>query len=188
MKINEFSILLHLLSRKINKFQMGASKEEIIEKLHINGKNEHVYFHRLLTNLSKQIEPLGLYIRYNSLDRHWFISHSSKVSELLSANPFEDKPKLAATLFCVLVCCHSNSGLTTINEIKDLRKKKGILKDLKALEDYGYVKLDTEKKEVKITPLVGYQLDLSKLFMKLSLQLKSAGNNAQKIKTEENEN
>lgn len=171
--MNELSILMHLLSREVNKFQIGASKKEIIEKLHIEGKNEDVYFHRLLTNLSKQIEPLGLKVRYNPLDSHWFISYDSDVSNLVSANPFEDKPKLAATLFYVITCCLSNSGTTKIKQIKDLRNKKGIMSDLKKLEDFGYVKLYPDVNEVAITEKIGYQIDLPRLYTKLSLKLKS---------------
>lgn len=152
---------------------MGASKKEIIEKLHITGKNEQVYFHKLISNLSKYIEPLGLFIRFNPLDNHWFISYDMEVSNLVSANPFEDKPKLAATLFCVLVCCLSNLGHSKVKDIKDLRKKKGILKDLRKLEQLGYIKFNKEINEVSITPLIGYQLDLPQLFMKLSLKLKN---------------
>ncbi|TXT64631.1 MAG: hypothetical protein BAJALOKI1v1_540017 [Promethearchaeota archaeon] len=161
---------------------MGADKNEILEKLHITGKNESVYFHELIISLSKQIEPLGLFIRYNPIDSHWFVSFDSNVSNLISANPFEDKPKLAATLFCVLTLALSNLGRAKISEIKQLRKKKGILKDLKELEQFGYLTIDNESKEVSLTPLVGYQLDLPKLFMKLSLKLK----NDEKLNTDTN--
>lgn len=170
--MNELSILMHLLSREVNKYQIGASKKEIIKKLHIEGKNEDVHFHKLLTNLSDQIEPLGLKVRYNPLDSHWFISYDSDVANLVSANPFEDKPKLAATLFYVITCCLSNSGTTKVKQIKDLRNKKGIMSDLKKLEEFGYVNLYPDVNEVEITEKIGYQVDLPKLYTKLSLQLK----------------
>ena len=178
--INEFSILIHLLSRKINNYQMGASKKEIIEKLHITGKNEQIYFHQLISNLSKHIEPLGLFIRFNPLDNHWFVSYDLEISNLISANPFEDKPKLAATLFCVLICCLSNLGRIKVKDIKELRKKKGVLKDLRKLEEFGYINLDREINEVSLTPLIGYQLDLPQLFTKLSLKLKNNNNHTEK--------
>lgn len=40
--MNEFTILVHLLSKKENTFELGATKEEIIKKLNIQGKNESV--------------------------------------------------------------------------------------------------------------------------------------------------
>lgn len=170
--MNELSILMHLLSRKVNKYQIGATKDQIIETLHIDGKHEEVYFHHLITNLSKQIEPLGLNVQYNPLDAHWFIAYDSNLSNLVSANPFEDKPKLAATLFYVITCCLSNSGSTKIKRIKDLRNKKGIMNDLKELEEFGYIKLYPDVNEVAITEKIGYQINLPQLFTKLSLKLK----------------
>jgi len=170
--INEFSILMNLLSRRVNKYQIGAPKKEIMESLHLNLEKESYYFQDLLGQLSNYIEPLGLYIKYNPIDQHWFISHDIQTSNLLFTNPFEDKPKLAASLFCVLVCCLTNSGPSKIKDIKDLRKKKGILRDLKELEQMGYLNINKEKNEVILTPLIGYQLDLQKLFIKLSLKLK----------------
>ncbi len=163
---------MHLLSREVNKHQIGASKKEIIEKLHIGGKNQDVFFYQFIKELSNQIEPLGLYIRFNPLDRHWFLSHDAGISNLVSANPFEDKPKLAATLFYVITCCLSNSGSSKIKKIKELRKKKGIMADLKELEEYGYVQLHLEVNEVRITQKIGYELDLPKLFANLSLKFK----------------
>lgn len=65
--MNEFTILVHLLSKKANTFELGATKEEIIKKLNIQGKNESVYFQNLIIQLSNYLEPLGLQIRFNPL-------------------------------------------------------------------------------------------------------------------------
>lgn len=156
----------------MNKYQIGAPKKEILDSLQLNLQKDSYYFQELLGQLSNYIEPLGLDIRFNPIDEHWFISHDIQTSNLLFANPFEDKPKLAASLFCVLVCCLTNSGPSKIKDIKDLRKKKGILRDLKELEEMGYLNINEEQHEVILTPLIGYQLDLQKLFIKLSLKLK----------------
>lgn len=152
---------------------MGASKQEIIDAFKIQGKYEAIYFQELITNLSKYVEPLGLYIRFNPLDNHWFISYDDEMSNLVVANPFKGKSKLAATLFCVIICSFSNSGIARIKEIKELRKKKDILEDLKFLQEEGYIEIDDKTNEVRLTPLIGYQLDLQKLFTKLSLKLKT---------------
>lgn len=173
IKINEFSILMNLLSRRVNKNQIGATKKEIMNALNLKEKKDNYYLQELLTELSNYIEPLGLYIRFNPMDDHWFISHDFETSNLLSANPFEDKPKLAATLFCILVCCLTNSGPSSIKQIKKLRKKKGVRKDLQELEKMGYIDINDEKKEVFLTPLIGYKLDIQNLFIKLSLKLKN---------------
>ncbi len=164
---------MYYLSKKKSKSQMGATKEEIVEALQVKGKNESIFFQELINNLSRYIEPLGLYIRFNPLDDHWFISYDDEMSNLVAANPFKSKPKLAATLFCVIICTYSNSGIARVKEIMEIRKKKDILDDLKELEEDGYIQTDEKTNEVRLTPLIGYQLDLQKLFTKLSLKLKS---------------
>jgi len=172
-KLNEISILMHMLSNKNNLYQIGATKREILHTLNVKNKNKSGYFQNLITNLSKYIEPLGLQIRYNPINSHWFITYDSEVSDLISANPFDNKPRLAATLFCVLVCCLKNpDGFSKITEIQNIRKKKGILEDLKELQQKGYLEINKDLNQVKLTPLIGYQLDLEKLFIKLALKLK----------------
>jgi hypothetical protein len=152
--------------------KMGASEEEILDALNLKTKNKSIYLQYLMDNLSKYIENLGLQVRYNPLDEHWFISFEQDVSDLVSANPFENQPKIAATLFCTLACCFRNSGTCKIHEIVELRKKKGVLEDLKILEKKGYVKVNTKMDQVRLTPLIGYELDLNALFTKLALKLK----------------
>ena len=63
-------------------------------------------------------------------------------------------------------------GVAKIQRIKELRKKKRIIDDLKDLEKEGYLELDENLGIVKLTPLIGYQLDINKLIIKLALKLK----------------
>ena len=171
--MNEISILMHMLSNKNNTHQVGATKSEILHTLNVKNKNKSGYFHNLITNLSKYIEPLGLQIRYNPINSHWFISYDSEVSDIISANPFDNKPRLAATLFCILVVCLNNpEGISLVSDIEKIRKKKHVLEDLKDLEQKDYIKIDKDRNEVKLTPLIGYLLDLEKLFVKLALKAK----------------
>jgi len=169
--MNEFTILVHLLSKKANGFEIGATKEEIIKKLSLQGKNESVYFQNLIVQLSNYLEPLGLQIRFNPLSSRWYMAFEMVTSDLIYANPFEGKPRLAATLFCVLICCLKNSGIGKIHDIKKLRKKKTVIDDLKELRNRGYIEVNDELGQVRLTPLIGYQLDLNKLFIKLTLKL-----------------
>lgn len=170
--MNEISILMNILSKSNGQHDIGASENDILKVLHITHKNKSIYFQELISNLSNYIEPIGLRINYNPLDDHWFLSHDSDLADWISFNPFEDKPRLAATLFCVLVCCLKNSGIGKLNEIQNIRNKKDILEDIIELQKQGYLTYDDEKKQVKLTPLIGYQLDLEKLFINLSLKLK----------------
>jgi hypothetical protein len=170
--MNEFTILMYLLSTKENKTQIGASKEEILKRLNIHDKNQSIYFQNLITHLSNYIEPLGLQIRFNPLSSHWYLAFQMHASEFISANPFENKPRLAATLFYVLVCALKNAGFAKIHDIQEIRKKKYVIEDLKELRKLGYLELDENFGKVKLTPLIGYQLDLNKLFIKLALKAK----------------
>jgi hypothetical protein len=90
----------------------------------------------------------------------------------VKANPFEDKPRLAASLFSVLVSCMVNLGSSSVSEIAKLRKKKGILSDLKELEDRGYINLNKDSGEISLTPLIGYELDINHLLTNLALKMK----------------
>jgi len=170
--MNELSIVMHLLSRRINKYQLGATKEEICEILNISGKHQTSLFNQLIINLSNYLKVLGLNIRYNSIDSHWYVSYDPEISDIVKANPFEDKPRLAASLFTILISCISNLGSTNISEIAKLRKKKGILSDLRELEKSGYINLDSDSGEVCLTPLVGYELDINHLLTNLALKMK----------------
>jgi len=174
--MNEFTILMHLLSNKKNKIQIGASKEEILKALNIHGKNESIYFQNLITHLSSYIEPLGLQIRFNPLSTRWYIAFDIFTSDFVSANPFEGRPRLAATLFCTLIYCLKNLGIAKIQDIKEIRKKKHVIEDLKELRNMGYLQLDEKLGKVNLTPLIGYQLDLNKLFIKLALKVKDQKN------------
>ena len=170
--MNEISILMYILSRKKNIYQIGATKKEILKSLNVKNKNKSVYFQDIITDLSKYIEPLGLQIHFNSLNSHWFIKYDSEITELISANPFEGRPSLSATLLCVLTSCLKNSGLTSIQEIRTLRNKKDVKEDIKILEKEGFLELDKKTTNIRLTPLIGYKLDLQKLFVKLALKLK----------------
>jgi len=172
--MNEISILMHLLSRKITTDKMGASEEEIFDALNLKTKNKSIQFKYLLENLSKYIEKLGLQVRFNPLDEQWFICFEQEVSDVISANPFQNQPKIAATLFCTLACSFKNSGSCMIHEISELRKKKGVRDDLKILEKKGYIWIDKNSDRVHLTPLIGYELDLNALFTNLALTLKES--------------
>jgi hypothetical protein len=65
-----------------------------------------------------------------------------------------------------------NSGFSTIQEIHKLRKKKAVMEDIKQLEKKGYINFNKKQNQISLTPLIGYQLDLENLFLKLSLKLK----------------
>ena len=167
--MNEISMLMHLLSKKTSSYQIGATKKEILRALNVKNKNKSIQFHSLIVNLSNYLEPLGLQIKFNPLNSCWFISFDADISDAISANPFEGKPKLAASLFCALAVCLKNSGTGAVSEMGKLRNKKNVLEDLKDLERMGYIEFKKDIGSIKLTPLIGYQLDLEKLLFILAL-------------------
>ena len=170
--MNELTILMHLLSKKSNKFQIGATKKDILKNLNVKDKNKSIYFQNIINNLSNYLEPLGFQVRFNPLNSYWYISFDPESTEIISANPFEGNPRLAATLYCTMICCFNSTGETTVQKIKEIRKKEGVLEDIKELEKKGFVVLEKFSNRVSLTPLIGYLLDLEKLFLKIALKLK----------------
>lgn len=170
--MNEISILMHILSRKEDLYRIGATEEVILATLNIKNKNKSIYFQNLIKNLANYIEPLGIQIRFNPLDSHWFISFEPEISDIISAYPFKSQPSLAATLFCILIYCIKNSGYVSVQDIKKIRKKENIYDDLRELKKKGYILMHKEVNQIQLTPLIGYQLDINKLFTKLALKLK----------------
>ena len=164
---------MYMLSKKDELANMGSTREVILEKLNITGRNKGVYFRNLITELSDYVNPIGLEIQFNPLNARWFLTFKSNMSELISANPFQDKPRLASTLLCAIMLCLKNNSVAKISEIQKLRNKKDIVQDLSELESAGYISKIKDSNDVKLTPLIGYQLNLEKLFMKLSLKLSS---------------
>ncbi|MFW9825339.1 MAG: hypothetical protein ACFFE4_20525, partial [Candidatus Thorarchaeota archaeon] len=140
--MNEITILMHLLTRKLDNSHFGATQDEITKSLSIGGKNESVYFQELIARLSEYIEPLGLQIRFNPLSSHWYIAFDIYTAEFVSANPFEGRARLAATLFCALICCLKSLGTAKLQDIKELRSKKNVMDDLKELMKMGYLEID----------------------------------------------
>ena len=170
--MNDLSLLMHLLSMKRDSNLIGASKKELIENLGIKGKNSSVYLQKLIIELSNYLEPIGLQVRYNPLNSYWFITFESEISELLLANPFERRPSLAATLFCVIVYCLKSSGSAEIADIQKIRGKKSIIEDIKELEGLGYLEIISKSNQVRLTPLIGYKLDIPKLLLQTALKIK----------------
>jgi hypothetical protein len=168
--MNEISILMQLLGRRVSLYEFGATEDELLRYLNIKGKNKEGYLKKLIIDLSSYIKPLGYHIKFNPLNSYWYLSINSEISDMFKTNPFEGHPSLAATLFCTLTCCLKNRGYTQIQEIIKLRKKKNLSEDLKELSKKGYILIDYENNEIRLTPLIGYQLDLNQLILNLSLK------------------
>jgi hypothetical protein len=169
--MNEISILLQLLSRIQKDHQIGASEDEMLNILNYPGKNAKYYLNKLLVNLNSYIEPIGLQVKYNPINNHWFISSDSDISEKFASNPLEHRPGILTTLFCIVTCAMSNSGTCKLSDLMNLRKKKTIIEDLTILKEEKYIVMDDDAHEIELTPLLGYELDLNQLIQNIALKL-----------------
>ena len=55
----------------------------------------------------------------------------------------------------------------------EIRKKKGVIEDIKELQKMGFVLFEKNLNKVSLTPLIGYLLDLEKLFLRIALKMKN---------------
>ena len=89
---------MHLLSKKaVDSKIIGVTKKKACDYLHIPKHNRDIYFQELITNLAHYVKPLGLEIRFNAINDHWYLSFEQETSAVIEANPFSGKPRLPAT-------------------------------------------------------------------------------------------
>lgn len=164
LKLNEYSILFHLLSRQKNdhilphKLIIGSHFDELKEKLGLTGKNAQDQFQKLLGQFAENIQPFGLKISQNPFNQHWYLTQNQDIQKILAGNPFSNKTRLAATFTVILSLCLINSGPTDLASIQKMRKKLDIQADVEELCQLNL--LIQSGNQVKIHENVGYYLDL----------------------------
>jgi len=174
--MNEYSILIHLLTQKRensslkNTEILGATQKEICKKLKFTGKSASIRFYSLLEEVSKNLRAFGLHIQKNPLNNHWFITQDSEIQEFSQANPFHDKPKLAATLCAVLAVSLTQASSVSVDQVKEVRKKKNLMNDLKALEKMKFIILS--ENQILIHPNIGYFLNIDQFIELLEKRAK----------------
>lgn len=167
--MNEFSVLMYMLSRAVSSEdpllskEIGASEEELCTALNYTGKNAHVQLQSLLASLAESVAVFGLVVRQNPFTQHWFITSRSEIQERCGANPFLGKKRLAATLCTILLLVLSQGGSTTIQKIQEARKKKDIEDDLQDLIALEFITRDGST--INIHPNLGYYFDINQLLL-----------------------
>ena len=147
----------------------GAPVEDILKSLHWPEKLGRAELQKKLMEFDTYVKPLGLQVRVNPLNDHWFVAFRQDISEFTTQNPFGGKPRLPATLLATIICMIKYGNLVPVSAIQEIRKKETVLEDLKQLERLGYVEI--AGKFATLTPLIGYQLDLINLFEVINDQL-----------------
>ena len=160
--MNEAELMIYVLSQKKDNITVGATEEELLKKLAFTDRNRKQKLLVLIDELSKNIYHLGLRIKYNPANQHWFIGFKdNSISSMLDANNNNLPTKLAATLFTILILSINSKSKIQISEIKKIRKKKDIRTDLEELEEKGYIKINSNA--VNLTPKIFYFVDIDEL-------------------------
>lgn len=166
MKMNEYTILMHMLTRTKQVISnekneiIGASEEELCDQLHFTGKFAKIQLHELMDQFSKSILIFNLQLKQNPFNFRWYITQSSEIEEFFNSNPFSGKPRIAATLCTVLSLCLTNSGKIDINTVQKIRNKKDIRKDLLELEKFNFINIEKKGNQVSINPYLGFFMDI----------------------------
>lgn len=164
--MNEAEIIFFLLSRQKDKFNIGATEEELIQGLALTDQNAKFKLMNLLEELDRNIFHLGLKIQFNLVNKHWYINF--KDANILSNTypPYNLSSKSAATLFSILILGITIGGPIKKSDIIKNRKKKNIEEDLLELESIGYI--ENHESTVTLTPKVFYHIDIDELILEIN--------------------
>src|SRR5512137_1251000 len=138
-EMNEFKVISFLLARRGD--VIGATDEELVAALGLQGKGGTDELYRLLQAYSSNIEIFGFKVERNALDGHWFLACTGDVASQARINPFQGRIRLASTLVAVLIATTCDDEGATIEQIRRIRKIKDVAADLKELEALGLVKV-----------------------------------------------
>lgn len=165
--MNEFKALMYLLSRRGD--AVGVDEDTLMDDLGIRGGDGGARLHALMDAFASYVSELGLKVEQNPLDGKWFLVHDDELASLAPLNPFPGRTRLASTLVAVLIASACQEDTPTIDDIKKVRNKKDITKDLKELEELGL--LNTEGDRVLFTEKVGYYIDMLEFTKRLAAYL-----------------
>ena len=167
--LNEYSILFHLLTQQKfessspNKLFIGARVEEIKEKLKMTGKYSQDQFHEIMAQFSQNIHPFGLVVRQNPFNQFWYLTQNQDIQSFFKSNPFQNKPRLAATFATILSLCLITSGSTDISALRKIRQKKDVQSDIDELVHLQLIEQSGNRINMHVN--IGYYLDIE-LFSK----------------------
>lgn len=160
--MNEYEILTAMLTRSTEQTR-GATERELEKALKLSSRASKVKLASLLAQYAEYVAVLGLELRYNPLDRHWFLSQRADLANLLELDPFSGKTRLGATLLALVTLAFAQGNPVDLESLRQVRKKAALTRDLDELEGMGFVRMDSGRKRVTLTPKVGYFCDLREL-------------------------
>jgi hypothetical protein len=165
--MNEFSILMGLLSRKQQPNSkeegftlQGATEKEICDVLKISGQHAKTNFNHLLNRFSHSIQALGLNLRRNPINSYWFISLDHETVDFLGSSPFSNRPRLAATLCAILALTLNQREPVDLEQLQSIRLKQDLKGDLEELAAEQFIILEGNR--IHLHPSLGYYLDFER--------------------------
>lgn len=141
----------------------------MMKKLGLKGDEGLHQLYALLDSYSNKIEIFGLKVERNPLNGYWFLTYLDELGELTTVNPFSGRTRIAMTFISILIAAICNDTTPSMEEIKKIRKKKDITRDLKDLEELGLIEI--EKGLVRLTEKVGFYIDVIKFLEKFKQYL-----------------
>jgi hypothetical protein len=163
--MNEAQLLMFLLSRKKDESTIGATIDEICEKLGLTDRNADYKFWNLLQGLNKSLFPLGIVTKFNPVNSHWHLGFQDKMEMQFGRSVHALSPRIAALLFTILILYISKSAQITLGKIRELRNKQDMSKDFRDLEKLGFITVEDDI--ITLTAKVFYYIDVNELIEKI---------------------
>jgi hypothetical protein len=163
--MNEYSVLVKLLTRTGT--PIGASVEDMLDALGLpEDTGRHLLFQKL-GSLHKRIAPLGLFIKHNPIEGVFYLDTSGEIGLAQDSTSLPDR--LAATLLIVITLAYQEGGWVSVDRVREFRKKalRGVMTDLRELQNLGYVEIEQTKKRVRLGTRVPFEIDYEAFFREL---------------------
>lgn len=163
--MNEYAILMKLLTRSGN--PIGAGVDDMLDALGLPEDLGRDILFRRLGELHSRLEPLGLTIKHNPVGGVFY------VDTLLQPRPREEgsvlPDRLSATLLIVITLAYQEGGWVSLDRVREFRKKslRGVMEDLRELQNQGYVEIDQVGKRVRLGLRVPFEIDYEAFFRDL---------------------
>jgi hypothetical protein len=162
--MNEYAILMKLLTRSGD--PIGAGVDDMLDALGLPEDIGREILFRRLGELHSRLEPVGLTIKHNPVSSVFYVDtiHQSKMKQ---DSMLPDR--LAATLLIVITRAYQEGGWVSYDRVREFRKKslRGVMEDLRELQNQGYIELDPADKRVRLGLRVPFEIDYEAFFRDL---------------------
>ncbi|MFW9806259.1 MAG: hypothetical protein ACFFFK_05970 [Candidatus Thorarchaeota archaeon] len=163
--MNEYAVLMKLLTRSGN--PIGAGVDDMLDALGLPEDMGRDILFKRLGELQSRLEPVGLTIKHNPVSSVFYVDTSlqSKMSQTETTLP----DRLAATLLIIITLAYQEGGWVSFDRVREFRKKslRGVMVDLRELQNQGYVEIDSASKRVRLGLRVPFEIDYEIFFRDL---------------------